>query len=81
MPGNLLDPSWTDLDTSELRLLLRQRFDGGLGQIDGDENRLHLPAAGEQSRIVLRYADGKIAAVEPGVAFNAAEWGGVRQEI
>jgi hypothetical protein len=45
MPGNLLDPSRTDLDTSELRLLLRQRFDGGLGQIDGDENRLHLPAA------------------------------------
>jgi hypothetical protein len=81
MPGNLLDLTWTDLDTGELRLLLRQRFDGGLGQIDGDENRLHLPLAGAQSRIVLRYADGKIAAVEPGVAFNAAEWEGVRQEI
>jgi hypothetical protein len=81
LPQNLLEPTWTDLDSDELRLLLRQRFDGGLGQYDGDDDKLYLPAAGLRSRIVLTYADSKIASVEPGVAFDVAEWEGVRQEI
>ena len=81
MPRNLIEPTWTDLDSDELRLLLRERFDGGRGQYDGDDEKLHLPAAGARSRIVLTFADSKIASVEPGVAFDAAEWEGVRQEI
>jgi hypothetical protein len=33
--ANLLRDTWTDLDSDELRLLLRERFPPGHGQYDG----------------------------------------------
>src|SRR5205823_2368842 len=54
---------------------------GGLGQYDGDDEKLHLPFAGGASRIVLTFANNKIAAVEPGEAFHPAEWEDVSREI
>ena len=78
---NLLSKSWTDLDSDELRLLLRERFGGSPGQYDGDRKKLYLPLARSESRIVLTFADNKIAAVEPGEAFDSAEWERVSREI
>jgi hypothetical protein len=78
---NLLNESWTDLNSDELRLLLRERFGGGPGQYDGDDEKLYLPLARGESRIVLTFADNKIAAVEPGEAFDPAEWERVSREI
>jgi hypothetical protein len=81
MPLNLLGENWTDLDSDELRLLLRERFGPGLGQYDGDDDRLYLPRAREQSRIALTFDESKIIAVEPGQAFDAAEWQRVSEEV
>jgi hypothetical protein len=81
VPQNLLKESWTDLDSNELRVLLRECIAGGLGQYDGDHDKLYFPAAGRQCRIVLTYADSKIAAVEPGEAFDLAEWERISQKI
>lgn len=78
---NLLRESWTDLNSDELRLLLRERFGGGPGQYDGDDKKLYLPRARGESRIVLTFADNKIAAIEPGEAFDPAEWERISREI
>ena len=81
LPGNLISETWTDLDLDELRLVLRERFGPGLGQYDGEDGKLYLPLARAQSRIALTYEGSEIVAVEPGQAFDAAEWGRVSQEI
>jgi hypothetical protein len=78
---NLLEESWKDLDSNELIVLLRECIAGGLGQYDGGSGKLYLPSAGPQSRIVLTYADNKIAAMEPGEAFDLAEWERISQKI
>jgi len=78
VPQNLLEPTWTDLDSDELRLLLREQFDHSPGQYDGDDGKLYLPVAGTQSRVALTYGGNKIATVESGMAFDPAEWEGVR---
>jgi hypothetical protein len=81
LPQNLLSETWIDLDSDELRLLLRERFGPGLGQYDGDDGKLYLPLAGTQSRIALTFDGSEIVAIEPGEAFDAAEWDRVSQEI
>jgi hypothetical protein len=81
LPQNLLSETWVDLDSDELRLLLRERFAPGVGQYDGDDGKLYLPRAGAQSRIALTYDGNEIVAVEPGEAFDATEWEKVSQEI
>jgi hypothetical protein len=81
LPQNLLEATWTDLDSDELRVLLQHRFGNSLGQYDGDDGKLYLPAAGGQSRIALTFEGAKIATVEPGAAFDANEWEGVHREI
>jgi hypothetical protein len=81
LPQNLLSEAWTDLDSDELRLLLGERFGPGLGQYDGDDGKVYLPLARAQSRIALTFDGNEIVAVEPGEAFNAAEWERVNQEI
>jgi hypothetical protein len=78
---NLLSKKWIDLDSDELRLLLGQRFGPGLGQYDGKDDKLYLPLAGPQSRIVLTFDDNKIAAIERGEAFDLREWMRVRREV
>jgi hypothetical protein len=83
MTTNLIRESWTDLDSSELRLLLDKRI-AGPGQYDdrlGNPNKLYLPLAGSSCRIALTFRDKKIAAIEPGPAFDTAEWEGISEEI
>jgi hypothetical protein len=59
-----------------------RRFGYTPGQYASDDDpRLYLPEAGPQSRIALTYKGSKIAAIEPGQAFDAAEWKQVSQEI
>jgi hypothetical protein len=81
MAQNLLSGVWADLDSDELRLFLRERFGGGPGQYDGDEKTLYLPLARAESRIALTFSNNKIAAIEPGAAFDPAEWRGLEQEV
>jgi hypothetical protein len=83
MTTNLLRKTWTDLDSSELKLLLDARI-GGPGQFDGrDDNpkQFYLPLGRESCRIALTYAGSKIVAIEPGPAFDPAEWERVSEEI
>ncbi len=83
MTDNLFRDSWTDLDSAELRLLLDKRI-GAPGQYDGrsnNPNKLYLPLAGSSCRIVLTFREKKIVAIEPGQAFDTAEWGRVSEEI
>lgn len=87
MTTNLLSERWTDLDSAELRLLLDERV-GGPGQYQGrsdNPNVLYLPLAGTSCRVSLVFRAGKhagkIVAIEPGPAFDAAEWGQIAEEI
>jgi hypothetical protein len=83
MTANLLSEAWTSLDSHELRLLLDKRI-GGPGQYDGrpnNPNKLYLPLAGSSCRIGLTFREKKIVALEPGPAFDAAEWKRVSEEI
>jgi hypothetical protein len=75
MSDNLLQDTWTDLDSGELRLFLNERIRGP-GQYDGRSNnlnKLYLPLAGASCRIGLMFRDKKIVAIEPGPAFDAAD--------
>jgi hypothetical protein len=83
MSENLLRETWTNLDSHELRLLLDQRI-GGPGQFDGRDanpNKFYLPLARESCRVALTFRDRKIIAVEPGPAFDVAEWKKIADEI
>ncbi len=71
------------LDSHELRLLLDARI-GGPGQYDGRDDRpdrLYLPLAGSECRLVLTFQDERIVALEPGPAFDPVEWGRIDTEI
>src|SRR2546428_1075572 len=59
-------------------LRMRQNL---LRQYDGNDDKLYLPLARTEPRIVLTFAGSKIATVEPGAAFDAAEWEPVSQGI
>src|SRR5262245_23370429 len=83
MPTNLLRPSWSRLDPHELRIVLDQRI-GGPGQYDGratSPDRFYLPLAGAQCWVVLTYRNRRIVSVEPGQAFDPAEWARIAEEI
>jgi hypothetical protein len=83
MTTNLLRPTWSQFDPHELRILLDQRI-GGPGQYDGrvtNSDRFYLPLAGAQCRVVLTYRNRRIVSVEPGPAFDPAEWARIAQEI
>jgi hypothetical protein len=83
MADNLLEKSWADLDSAELRLLLDARI-GGPGQYQSrsaNPNQLYLPRAGARCQVKLVFQDKKIAAVEPGEAFDNVLWKGVAEEI
>jgi len=77
---NLLSDTWADLDQAELRLLLQERI-GRPGQYDGNPDVLHLPLAREKCRVSLTYKGAKIAAIEPGAAFDRSEWERICAEI
>jgi hypothetical protein len=79
----LLRPTWGQLDSHELRILLDHHI-GGPGQYDGraaNPARFYLPLAREQCRVVLTYRDRQIVSVEPGPAFDAARWEVIAEEI
>ena len=81
MTSNLLSEAWTNLDSFELRLLLNERI-GRSGQYDRvSPNKLYLPLADSSCRIVLTFRDKKTVAIEPGPAFDVAEWERVSGEI
>jgi hypothetical protein len=81
VPANLLRETWTELDSFELRLLLHDRLGNGhRGQFDGSSDKLYLPLARSSCRVALSFGD-KIIAVEPGPAFDLAEWHQVAEEI
>jgi hypothetical protein len=81
---NFLPKKWANIDDPrELRLLLDKHF-GGPGQSDralGDPNKLYLPLARSDCRIALNFHKKKIVAIEPGQAFDAAEWQRISHEI
>jgi hypothetical protein len=78
---NLLRDSWRDLDQRELRIVLKEHIAGGQGQYDGGLDVLYLPLAREQCRVALRYQDDKIVAIEPGEAFDQAQWDAICAEL
>ena len=84
MATDLLRTGWADLDSAELRFILLQCI-GEPGQYDGREtnpNTFYLPLAGSSCRIKLTFSDAKqIVAIEPGPAFDAAQWEQVVEEI
>jgi len=81
MATNLLCVTWTNVDPHELRLVLEDHF-GHPGQYDGPaKNRLYLPLAGSSCRLALTFGDRRIVAIEPGPAFDGAEWQRISEEI
>jgi hypothetical protein len=83
MSRNLLSDKWTDLDSVELKILLDERI-GRPGQFndrDNNPNKYYLPLAGEFCRIALTYKGRSIIAIEPGAAFDAAQWDRISEEI
>jgi hypothetical protein len=82
--ANLIRESWTNLDSEELRLLLNRRI-GGPGQVDSaadpNEDKLYLPLARESCRVAVTFNKNKVVAIEPGQAFDAAEWDRIASEI
>jgi hypothetical protein len=83
MTENLLSNRWTDFDSTELRLLIDKRI-GGPGQYHNrfnNPNTLYLPLAEESCRIGLTFHNKKIIAIEPGPAFDRAQWERVSEEI
>jgi hypothetical protein len=81
MPENLL--KWPNLDSDELRILLHERI-GGTGQGNISARRpseLYVPMAGPTCRVMLRFRGPEITAIEPGQAFDGAEWKNISNEI
>lgn len=64
-----------------MRLLLDERLGHHLGQYDGRANVLYLPLGREKCRISLKFNGAEIVAIEPGPAFDHAEWGRICAEI
>ena len=84
MTTDLLKRGWTDLDSAELRFILLECI-GKPGQYhdrESNPNTFYLPLAGSSCRIKLTFSDSKqIVAIEPGPAFDAAQWKQVVEEI
>jgi hypothetical protein len=54
---------------------------GGLGQYDEGLDVLYLPLAREQCHVALKYQNDRIIAIEPGEAFDRAQWDAICTEI
>jgi hypothetical protein len=81
MSENLL--KWPSLDSTELRILLHEII-GGMGQADlgvAKPSKFYLPMAGLSCRVVLTFKGKKVVAIEPGQAFDAAQWREITNEI
>ena len=83
MTDNLLRDEWKDLDSAELMLLLYERI-GRPGQYDdisSNPNKFYLPLARSSCKVALTFREKKIIEIEPGEAFEAAEWMKISKEI
>jgi hypothetical protein len=87
MAENLLEPTWTALDSHEIRLVIDAHFPGP-GQYDGlreNPNIICVPLAGVECRLKLVFGDKddkkRIVSIEPGLAFDRAQWKTIRSEI
>lgn len=83
MSTDLLRPAWSQIDSQEIRLLLGERI-GGPGQTDRQRtgpNCIHLPKARADCRVTLTYQDGRIARIEPGQAFDQAQWDAIADDV
>jgi hypothetical protein len=84
MANNLLKTSWSSIDPGELRFILYERI-GKPGQyLDRARTpgAFYLPLADSTCRIKLTNSDKKqLVAIEPGPAFDAAQWDRVVEEI
>ena len=73
-----------NLDSTELRVLLHELI-GGTGQSDdlgrAKPRNFYIPLAGPSCRVVLKFKGKKIIAIEPGEAFDAAQWQQISNEI
>src|SRR5438552_2862106 len=80
--NNLL--KWPNLDSVELRILLHE-FIGGTGQSDdlsrAKPRNFYLPLAGPSCRVALKFKGKKVIRIEPGKAFDAAQWQQISNEI
>jgi hypothetical protein len=66
---------------ADLRLFLQERI-GHPGQYDGDDpNVIYLPLAREKCLVSLTFKGSKIVAIEPGAAFDPAEWDRICAEL
>ena len=81
---NLLQSGWTDLDSPELRFILLECI-GKPGQYSSREsnpNTFYLPLAGSACQIKVTFSDSKeIVSIEPGPAFDEAQWEQIVQEV
>ena len=76
MTSNLFKATWNSRDLHELRVLLALRL-GNPGQYDdaiAHPNVIHVPLAGSECRISIRYRDRRIVEIKPGPAFDSDEW-------
>jgi hypothetical protein len=83
MAVNLLRRHWGHLDPHELRTLLDHRI-GQPGQYDGRDanpNRLYLPLAGAECRVILTFSGREIISIEPGHGFDRSQWEAIANEI
>ena len=80
--NNLL--KWPNLDSVELRILLHE-FIGGTGQSNdlsrAKPRNFYLPLAGPSCRVALKFKGKKVIRIEPGKAFDAAQWQQISSEI
>jgi hypothetical protein len=80
--NNLL--KWPNLDSVELRILLHESI-GGTGQSDdlsrAKPRNFYLPLAGPSCRVALKFKGKKVIRIEPGKAFDAAQWQQISNEI
>lgn len=81
MKNNLL--VWPNLDSIELMIFLHEII-GGNGQADlsvAKPSTFYLPMAGNSCQVVLKFKGKKVVAIEPGQAFDTAQWQKISSEI
>lgn len=82
--ANLLKPNWSNLDPGELRFILYEHI-GRPGQYFDRANNpgaFYLPLADSTCRVKLNFSEhNQLIAIEPGPAFDPAQWDQVTDEI
>jgi hypothetical protein len=81
---NLLKTSWSEVDPCEIRFILFERI-GRPGQYRDRANnpgKFYLPLDDSSCRLELTFSEQKqLVAIEPGPAFDAAQWDDIVREI